>query len=569
MIQQEEQNPSERKTIAIIGAGVAGLSAGIYGQINGFKTTIYEKNPNAGGCCSSWTRKGYTIDNCIHWLTGTNPGTPQNRLWQELGVLDQDSKFAKRDSFYRSRTGNLTLTLWRDPDRTRAELLEASPEDKNEINAFIDCVQFIITLLHSNMTIREILKSIREFDFSSKPMEFGFHFVQYLGMNSVAWSKKFKHPAIQNLILDFMAKEYESYWLMLAYGFFIDSNGDVPVGGSKDMVERLEKKYVSLGGKIIYSKPAKKILIDKKQKSLKIIEKEFLDGKNPSKIMAAHGTAIIFEDGSTESTDYIISACDLHFTYSHLLKFRYAPSALKSFYKNSRKMNRQIYSSFQVAFGVTSLFTEIDDTLAIPTNPIKIANQTYQRITIKNYRNYGKHIAPEGCTVIQVSLPQYIGDFKFWKKLNRKPHNYRTYKKHCAQLILSEILKTFPQYKDKIQILDSWTPISYSEMNNNYFGAYMRYITTPFSFNAFIPQDVKKLDNVFLAGHNLKYPGGLPTAALTGKAAIDKIKKAETLNPPPFIKIPKKVLKQFKKLTQKQQKLFRYSFLPSPTYFFN
>ena len=46
---------------------------------------------------------------------------------------------------------------------------------------------------------------------------------------------RFHHPAIKNLFIDFMAKEYESYWLMLAYSFFITDNGDLPKGGSLGM----------------------------------------------------------------------------------------------------------------------------------------------------------------------------------------------------------------------------------------------------------------------------------------------------------------------------------------------
>lgn len=36
------------KTIIIIGAGMGGLAAGIYGQANGFKTTIFEAHSLPG-----------------------------------------------------------------------------------------------------------------------------------------------------------------------------------------------------------------------------------------------------------------------------------------------------------------------------------------------------------------------------------------------------------------------------------------------------------------------------------------------------------------------------------------
>ena len=81
-----------KKKIAIIGGGVAGLSAGIYGQRAGYETTIYEKNSVLGGSLSGWYRNGYAIDNCLHWLTGTEEDTPTNLLWKDLGVLNDDTK---------------------------------------------------------------------------------------------------------------------------------------------------------------------------------------------------------------------------------------------------------------------------------------------------------------------------------------------------------------------------------------------------------------------------------------------------------------------------------------------
>ncbi|MEK6480621.1 FAD-dependent oxidoreductase [Catalinimonas sp. 4WD22] len=37
------------KSMIIIGGGIAGLSAGYYGAINGFKVSILEKSEKAGG----------------------------------------------------------------------------------------------------------------------------------------------------------------------------------------------------------------------------------------------------------------------------------------------------------------------------------------------------------------------------------------------------------------------------------------------------------------------------------------------------------------------------------------
>ncbi len=42
-----------RKKIVIVGGGIAGLSAGIYGKLAGYDVDIYEKNPVAGGQAQS------------------------------------------------------------------------------------------------------------------------------------------------------------------------------------------------------------------------------------------------------------------------------------------------------------------------------------------------------------------------------------------------------------------------------------------------------------------------------------------------------------------------------------
>ena len=77
----------EQKSILIIGAGIAGLAAGCYGQMNGYRTQIFELHDLPGGLCTAWERKGYIFDGCIHYLYGSAAGQPFHRLWEELGAV--------------------------------------------------------------------------------------------------------------------------------------------------------------------------------------------------------------------------------------------------------------------------------------------------------------------------------------------------------------------------------------------------------------------------------------------------------------------------------------------------
>ena len=135
-------NSNGKEKIVVIGGGIAGLTAGIYALLAGFAAEIFEKNAIPGGECIGWNRKGYHIDNCIHWLTGTKKGTEMYDVWSKVGALSDDMQYAPIDAFYISTYNGKSVTLWNDLQKTERELIEASPEDEAEIRNFIQAVEY-------------------------------------------------------------------------------------------------------------------------------------------------------------------------------------------------------------------------------------------------------------------------------------------------------------------------------------------------------------------------------------------------------------------------------------------
>jgi phytoene dehydrogenase-like protein len=64
---------TNNKRAIIIGAGISGLSAGCYLQMNGYDTEIFELHSISGGLCTSWKREGYVFDGCLHSIGGLSP----------------------------------------------------------------------------------------------------------------------------------------------------------------------------------------------------------------------------------------------------------------------------------------------------------------------------------------------------------------------------------------------------------------------------------------------------------------------------------------------------------------
>ena len=86
--------------LVIIGAGVAGLAAGVYARRSGFETVILEKHIIPGGLSTSWSRKGYLFEGGMHWLTGSSEKLTLNRIWREVGALKENNPIYCRDPIY-------------------------------------------------------------------------------------------------------------------------------------------------------------------------------------------------------------------------------------------------------------------------------------------------------------------------------------------------------------------------------------------------------------------------------------------------------------------------------------
>lgn len=486
------------KKVIIIGGGIAGLSAGIYALKAGYSAEIYEKNKIAGGECMGWNRKGYHIDNCIHWLTGTNPETSMWKVWNDIGALDKNTEYAKVDKFYSSKCGDKEAILWNDLERTKRELIALSPEDEAEISKFIEHVKYAEECTIPAEKPMDMMKIKDYIAMGSRMVNMPKVMKEYGKVNLRDLAERFKSPVIKKMMTDYLPADYTAYSFLVSYGTITSGNGDIPMGGSLAMTLRIVKKFEEMGGKLFLNTPVNKIIIEKKT-----------------------AVGIELTDGRAVKGDEIISAVDTSFLYGRLIDEKYMPKKWKAAYNDSE--NYPTTSGFQAAYAIDSDFSQ-GDTTCFECTPFNIGKRIVDRIYIKNYA-YDKSFAPEGKTVLQMNVPQTDEDFIFWKSLGEK--EYEKVKKELVDKVTDEIVKAFPQLKERIELLDSWTPLTYERYCNAYHGAYMSFVTTTTAPKLQCKGTVKGLKNLYIGGQWIMSPGGLPIAAISGKFAIQRIMKKE------------------------------------------
>ena len=486
------------KKVIIIGGGIGGLSAGVYALKAGFEAEIYEKNAVAGGECMGWNRKGYHIDNCIHWLTGTDQKTKLWQVWKNIGAIDENTKYADTKKFYSSRFGNQELTLWKNLKKTEEELIKAATEDEEEILKFIQYVEYAKCCVIPSekpldmMKIKDYIEMGKEMAYMPKVMK------EYGKLNCRQLAERFHNPTIRKLMQDYLPADYTAYSFLVSYATMASGNGNIPLEGSLAMTMRIVKKFQEMGGLLHTNTPVKKIIIEKNK-----------------------ATGIELEDGTIVKADEVISAVDLSFLFNKLIDRKYMPKTLKKAYKNREAY--PITSGFQVAYAIDNTFSA-DDTVFFDCEPLSIGSQNFSRMSVKSYA-YDKSFAPEGKTVLQANIVQFDADYEFWS--NRSKEEYKQKKMELAEEITKRIVKEFPELEGKIELLDCWSPLTYSRYCNAFHGSYMGFVTTVGNKQMRLKGIVRRVNNLFLAGQWIMSPGGLPIAVISGKFAVQRILKRD------------------------------------------
>ena len=508
-----------REKILIIGAGISGLTAGIYAAKAGYEVILFEKHTIAGGECTGWDRKGYHIDNCIHWLMGTTPGTDLYEIWKTVGAVGDHIKIHRSDRMYTSWLNDQRLTLWQDIDRTEQEMKALSPEDAAAISKLMDSCRLAKKVqIPADKPPEQFraLDGIKMMKSMSPALKL---FSRYKGMDTRDLAAQFRHPLIRCMLSDFCTEESLAHSFPMAYGNFAGGDGGIPEGGSRATAMRMKERFQELGGTLREGMEAERILLDTKAGN-GISGKPENTGAAENK-KTARAVGIRFADGTSEYGDYIIPACDTSITFGKLLPETYMGELMRSMYADREAY--PVYSTFQTAFALDCEQDPIGADQILDCDKLCFAPGVKTRLTVKTYA-YEPSFAPPGKQIVQTLMggPEQLYDY--WKELALDRRAYQDKKAKLSEAIRLELEKRFPACKGRLMLLDAWTPLTYERYCGAYKGFYQSFtITKKSAKQPYPPAAVNGLENVILAGQWINPPGGLPGAAISGKFAVQRI----------------------------------------------
>ena len=489
------------KSIIIIGAGIAGLSAGCYGQMNGYRTQIFEMHTLPGGVCTTWKRKAYQIDGCIHWLTGSKPGNSFYRLWEELGVV-QGRALIDHEEYARieGKEGKVFI-VYCDINRLEQHMKELAPEDKDVIEEFAAGIR---KMIHFPIPWEKAPELIDGLKMMSKMLPYMLFWRKWGETTIRDVAQRFKNPFMRQafpFIFNLQnPSDFPILAVMMTFAWMDRKTAGYPVGGSLELARAVERRYLALGGEIHYKSRVVKILLENDR-----------------------AVGVRLDDGNEQRSDIVISAADGHTTIFDMLDGKYINDKIQGYYDKLPLYSPLVY----IGLGVARSFEEIPQTVTgidYPLDvPIIISGQERKRLSVQIY-NFDPSLAPPGKTFVRV---MFTSDYDYWKKLKQEPEQYKAEKELIADKVVAALDRRFPGLASQVEMRDVATPITWERYTANWRGSFLGWLETTKTLRMRMSKTLPRLGNFHMTGQWVEPGGSIPTAAMSGRNVIQIICKSD------------------------------------------
>jgi len=407
----------------IIGAGLSGLAAGIRLAMFDKKVCIVEKHSEIGGLNSFYVRKNRTFDVGLHAMTNFTPkgvrSSPLGKLLKQLRFSHDDFRLCQQD-MSEIRFPEKSLKFTNDFEFFRQEVAETFPD---QIDGFNKLVEKILSFDELNLDDADCLSSRPVLEsYISNPVLIDMLFCPLMYYGNAREGD-----------MDF-------YQFVIMFKSIFIEGFSKPQGGMPYILNLMAEKFEHLGGELRMGNGIK--TINAKQQTVCSVTLENEEELETTAVLSSMGYVETLNCCQPELAE--VSVCETG-----------QVSFMESLFVVDQKPRDLGYDKSIVFFSTQPRFD-----YKVPGDLIDISSGV---LCCSNNFQYPQ--PPEEGLIRLTNLAH----FGKWDGLPRK--DYIAAKKECRAQALDALFTFFPDFRDNVVFLDSFTPKTIKKYTGHINGA--------------------------------------------------------------------------------------------------
>lgn len=461
----------DRYETVVIGGGLGGLSAAAVLAKAGRQVLLLERTSGLGGCAHGFERDGYVFDPAVHYMGAAHEGAFIDQFLRSLGVRER-VRFIPFDSIYGVDFPDLRLTMPRGLEQFIEEHQRAFPGHADGIAGFLEaCAQMTAESqqLPPRLDLRALDEAAKQFPFLFKyrkatTQEVLDEFIddpRVKALCSAAWPYVGLPPSTLS---------FSAFASVLLY--VLEGSPHYCEGSFQSLVDAFAAAIEENGGEIVVDTPVEGITVE--------------DGR---------ATAVTTEAGHTVRASTIVSNADARSTLEGMVGLEHLPPR---YVRRLERMTPSL-SGFWL-FAATTLDCS---QFGLPHETFIHRHWDHD----ENFRDvlagklggswlsiptlFDPSVAPPGehSLVLTSHMPYDIGEP--WPEA----------KPRYEQLMVDEVERLLPGFKNEITHLESATPEAFESWTGNYRGAIYGWENTPNQSTPKRLPRVTPIEGLLLSGH--------------------------------------------------------------------
>ncbi len=489
-----------KKSVVIVGAGVAGMATAITLAKNGFDVTIFEKNAQSGGRCGQILHDGHRFD-----LGATILLMPSiyRTVFKSLG-LNFDECFDLKDlsTIYKLYFGNGEhLIISRDDAVMKPQLEAMESGSFIRYKAYIQMGYAFFRDSYKNLLSRNFYNL---FQFATPGNVIMLVRLKTYLKHSTFIRKFFKNTNLQqaftfqNIYVGQSPLKAPALFSMLPAAEMIEG-AFFPVGGMHQIALKLESVAKEVGVKFVFNMTVGKIETD-----------------------GNRAKTLVCSDGTTIKCDLIVVNADLPYAYGNLLPDN----------KISARLDRKTYSCSAIVFhwGLSKAYPQFEHhSIFLSKNYSESLDAIFGHHSLSENPSFYIHApvhtdptaAPEAEDSISVIIP--VGHLD-----KKNPRDWEAVKKMARAEVLKRLaFDGFSDLEDHIKFEICYTPVAWNSIYNvshgSVFGSIGHNIMQMGYFRPHNRHD--RYHNLYFVGDSTHPGNGVPLVLLSAKLTSERILK--------------------------------------------